>query len=59
MTDGKPYLLRCRICDDTGQFDSVESANDSAWTEISELGAVKPDHILHQAYCPKHSFEDI
>lgn len=51
------YELRCRSCDETVVFDSVQDAKDSDWFEISPLGAIGGGVSTHRAYCPEYPFE--
>lgn len=53
------YKLRCRldVCDNIEVFDSTIEANASEWTEISTMGMMKPDYMVHPAYCPAHSMD--
>jgi|APHM01.1.fsa_nt_gi hypothetical protein len=55
----KEYELKCRldVCDTRERFDSTESAKESEWTEISPMGVLKDEALLHPAYCPGHSLD--
>jgi hypothetical protein len=53
------YELKCRLCDDNRErFDSIDSVNDSDWSEVSPMGASKGDYVMHPAFCPGHSLTD-
>lgn len=56
------FLLVCAVdtCDCKKAFEDIDDIRESSWTQLTLPGVpLTSGHVLHESYCPAHSFPEL